>query len=156
MNDIEGILDIKTDDCIGWGGKVDAQGYPRADRRHVHRILFERVHGAIPNGLAITRTCRHWYPQGDKTYKRCVNPMHLKAQSISDVMRENAHVQLGKGITRNRGTDNPSAKLNPDKVRDIRNAAEWGCKTPMELAREYGVNHNTIRNIIKRRTWKHI
>lgn len=53
------------------------------------------------------------------------------------------------------GADHPRAKLDEDQVRDIRRRAADG-EMGTELAASYGIAKETVYNIIKRRTWKHI
>jgi len=48
-----------------------------------------------------------------------------------------------------------NAKLNNEKVREIRQKYEKG-KKMLELAKEYGVSDGTIYDIVYFRTWKHI
>lgn len=46
------------------------------------------------------------------------------------------------------------SKLTAEKVRSIRAAAATG--TEQSLADEYGVSQQTINDIVRRRTWKHL
>lgn len=51
-----------------------------------------------------------------------------------------------------KGTKNPSAKINDDIVRFIRNSN----LTPKELAMKFGVTREAIYAINSRRTWNHV
>ncbi|MEV5567572.1 HNH endonuclease signature motif containing protein [Streptomyces sp. NPDC052196] len=60
--------------CWEWRGTRDRDGYGQMwlDGRHrsVHRIAYEAVCGAIPDGLVIDHLCRT---------RACANPDHLEA-----------------------------------------------------------------------------
>ena len=56
-----------------------------------------------------------------------------------------------------------NTKLNKQKVKDIRETAEFNdnlglpkSDTIAGLAAQYGVEYSTIRNVIIKKTWKHI
>lgn len=83
----------KTDSCWLWNGFVGKWGYGLVTwmgREHrVHRLVFERLVGAIPAGLHILHRC---------DVRNCVNPAHLFAGTNYD----NAMDRVAKGRTRNR------------------------------------------------------
>ena len=56
----------------------------------------------------------------------------------------------------NRGEKNNLAKVNEEKVREIRVRFANGGITKSQLAQEYGVHKSTIGYIINRKTWSHI
>ncbi len=66
----------KTGDCWLWTGSLDHRGYGtfylRADASpaKAHRVAYELVVGAIPEGMQLDH--RHTCP------KNCVNPTHLR------------------------------------------------------------------------------
>jgi hypothetical protein len=56
-----------------------------------------------------------------------------------------------------RGEDRPAAKLTEAQVREIRRRHALGQHGSfVQLAREFGVVDETIRNIIRRKIWKHV
>lgn len=55
-----------------------------------------------------------------------------------------------------RGEQLPGTKLNEQTVRKIRQEFEGGKITKTELAKKYGINKQSVDDIIKRKTWKHI
>jgi hypothetical protein len=68
---------IDDDGCWTWLSTKTGQGYgqfrdPEAGgvKKRVHRYVYERVVGPIPEGLVIDHLCRN---------RRCVNPAHLEA-----------------------------------------------------------------------------
>lgn len=54
-----------------------------------------------------------------------------------------------------KGESHPLAKLNEQSVRDIRELAAEGVTMTL-LACWYQVDHSTIRNVVKKRTWQHV
>ena len=52
------------------------------------------------------------------------------------------------------GEDKPAAKLTWEQVRSIRAAYAAGTHTKAALARQYGVAHTTIKQVINHATWK--
>jgi transposase len=62
------------------------------------------------------------------------------------------------------GTANPSSKLNPEQVKEIRlrvyladQARELASQHSRHaLAKEFGVSYNTIRDICEYDTWRHV
>lgn len=63
------------------------------------------------------------------------------------------HYTSGKFI---RGINHLSAKLDPDKVREIRSRYIPVKVSIRMLAKEYGVDSRTIGSIIRREIWKHV
>ncbi|WP_143668194.1 hypothetical protein [Streptomyces carpinensis] len=85
----------------------------------------------------------------------CVEPSHLWEGTAAENSRDRD--SKGRGA---RGVGNGRARLNPDKVRDIRvryvpgnNQHESNIAA---LATEYGVKPQAIRDVVRRRTWAHV
>lgn len=66
---------IEIGDCWVWRGPLDPYGYGRAKRartdkyRRAHRLIYELLVGAIPDGLTVDHLCR---------VRACVNPDHME------------------------------------------------------------------------------
>lgn len=65
---------VMSNDCWLWTGTLDAQGYGKCDHagsrgRMAHRVGYELLRGAIPDGLVLDHLCR---------FRQCVNPWHLE------------------------------------------------------------------------------
>lgn len=64
--------------CIEWEGTLSTRGYALVyvpghhHMKNAHRVLYERVHGAIPDGWVVHHLCEN---------KACVNLDHLVAMS---------------------------------------------------------------------------
>lgn len=107
----------------------------------VHRVAYEVFKGPIPVGLSVCHTC-------DVTL--CIRPDHL----FTGTHNENMQDAVDKGRIP-KGVDAHPAKLNDAKVRTIRQLVSEGY-TYVFLAKMYGVNRNTIKYAVIRRTWKHV
>jgi hypothetical protein len=55
-----------------------------------------------------------------------------------------------------RGEQSKCAKLTEEKVRDIFNEFLANHPTVVFLSRKHGISQSQIRNIVKRRTWRHL
>lgn len=107
-----------------------------------HVLACWREHGPRPEGRYALHTC---------DVKRCANGAHLYWGTPADNMRDK--VERGR---QTKGADHPGAKLDPEKVRDIRHRYAAGGVRQADLADEYGVSPTLIVAIINRRAWKHI
>jgi hypothetical protein len=105
---------------------------------YAHRIAWELAHGPIPKGLFVCHTCDN---------RACVNVLHLFLGSCADNLRD----MVVKGRS-NRGEQVNTARLTPHDVLQIRAGAE---PAPL-LAARYGVTKETIYNVRKNVTWRHL
>ncbi len=152
----------KTDSCWMWLGSVNNNGYGqihitvsigeperfgRSSRSTIltHRLSWELVNGAIPDGLEVLHNC----PDGDNP--RCVNPSHLWLGTQADNMRD----AMNKGRTA-RGQDKPTSKLTDETVTTIRYRYATGSVTQQQLADEHEVTISVICQIVNRKSWKHV
>jgi DNA invertase Pin-like site-specific DNA recombinase len=85
--------------------------------------------------------------------RRCLNPEHLFLGSHVDNHRDAARKGRVKvpplGILHNR------ARLDPDKVREIRTLARSGVPKA-KIARQFGVWPRAIWMILEGKSWKHV
>lgn len=135
--------------CWLWTGAVEGRGYGhfrtgRKDYR-AHHVAWEHFNG--PRGtLHVLHRC---------DVRNCVNPAHLflgtHEQNMADCRSKGRHTH---------GEKNPSAKLNPEKVREIRrdyrDATTGHESNALELSAKYGVSNTAIYAAATRRTWKTI
>jgi DNA-binding XRE family transcriptional regulator len=135
------------DECWPWAGSLRSNGYGQL--RHLgrnlkaHRVSWEIHHGAIPPGLSVLHRCDN---------PPCVNPAHLFLGTNADNLQDAARKGRCRGKV-TRGADNPSAKLFPELVAEIRASYASGNWTQRELAGLVGVHHSTIGDIIRGETW---
>jgi hypothetical protein len=76
-----------------------------------------------------------------------VNPDHLFLGTTQD----NTADMVAKGRA-NRGVEQRDAKLNEERVREIRASNESG----PTLAKRYGVDRSIINEIRRRELWRHV
>lgn len=138
---------IKADnECWNWAGKKLNSGYGQISFRNQH-VKARTAHtlsyilniGAIPKGMDVCHTCDN---------RVCVNPKHLYLGSRRDNL--NDAIKKGRMLI---GEKNGSHKLTIDNVKQIKRELEGGQKTIYRIAKDYGVNFNTIKNIAKGKNW---
>ena len=138
--------------CWPWIASVDSHGYGafrvagfRASA--ASRISYIIANGDILNGKLVCHKCDN---------PRCVRPDHLflgtKRDNIFDwYSKGNAPV----GAVATRGTDHHNAKLDKEKVIEIRHRHSCGA-SKRSLARAFGVHKETINQVLNRETWAHV
>lgn len=134
-------------DCWPWTGALDPKGYGRfglPDGRTVfaHRFAWELTNGPMPGHLNACHSCDN---------PPCARPDHVfpgtQADNITDMAAKGRHLY---------GERNARAKLTEEQVREILGADFARRGTMAALARQFGVNEATIRDIRDRRNWRHI
>ena len=132
--------------CWLWTGSLSHNGYGEFQlngkpRRATH-ISLELFKGQTkPEGMVVSHSCN---------VPACVNPEHIAYDTQANNLKY--MVECNRQV---KGTKQHSAKLDDDKIRDIRLKLANG-KTPTELAKEYGVWQRTMQKINERITWKHV
>lgn len=91
------------------------------------RVAFELLHGPVPAGHRVVRTC---------SAARCVRPSHLKC-----IARPVPQAPRGRG-----------RKLDPQAVEMIRERAADGV-TQRALAAEFGVSDSIVSRIVNHLAW---
>ncbi len=143
----------RSGDCWLWTACCYSTGYGQffVEGRHqlAHRLSYEWTFGSVPEGECVLHHCDN---------RRCVRPEHLFLGSRTD----NAADKVAKGRHRGyqspkaRGARNHSAKLTDSQVLEIRRRYGIQEASSIQLAEEYGVSDVAVRNILHRRTWRHL
>ncbi len=135
---------ITESGCHIWTGCTERKGHGIVNFEgrllYSHRVIWERLHGAIPHGMCVCHKC---------DVPSCVNPYHL----FLGTRKENNADMVKKG--RQAKGEVKHLKLTSQKVIDIRRQLLEG-KRVTSLARKFDVSSSTISNIKSRDTWKHI
>ena len=132
------------DDCWEWLATQNAlgDGLLKVGGKYVlaHRFALEQE-GDIVDDFVVRHSCDN---------PSCVNPAHLSigthADNRADCVRQGRQAK---------GTGNGRAKLNEQKVREIRGLHNGG-QTKAELSRRYGVDPKVIAKVITRENWGHV
>lgn len=132
--------------CLLWLRAVDGHGYGyvRAGGKPIcaHRVAWTAVRGPIPDRMHVCHKC---------DVPSCINPSHLFLGRHADNMADRD--QKGRGGALH-GESNPLAVLTADAVRAIRGAAKTD--TGSNVAKRFGVHHNTVYAILSGKTWRHV
>jgi hypothetical protein len=137
------------DECWPWKAAKNKKGYGLIGRGRrgegnirSNRAAWELTHGEIPDGMLVCHICDN---------PPCCNPKHL----FLGTPRQNHDDKVAKG-NQVRGVKTCTAKLTPDKVRNIRFMYATGGYTQKELARLFNVTPQQVGRIVRRERWKHI
>lgn len=136
--------------CWQWTGSTTGGGYGNMSvgkrcegKDYAHRISWTLHHGVKPKSLVLHK-CDN---------RRCVNPDHLFLGTDAD----NTADMTAKGRNRKAlGERQHLARLTESLVLDLRAKHKSGAYTHRELAEYYDISIGTVRQVIHRRTWKHI
>ena len=117
------------------------------------RLAYTLHHGKEPENLVL-HTCDN---------PPCCNPDHLYDGTHKDNARDRDSRgrngwATGKYDNRNtvRGTRQHLAKLDEEKVREIRRLYATGRYSQLKLGEMYGINQSNISEVVRRKTWAHV
>lgn len=136
--------------CWLWTASRNLKGYgtfKSYDQGKVvkaHRHAYVLFIGPITNGLHVCHRCDN---------PSCVNPGHLflgtNADNVADKISKNRQAKPLLGST------HPASITNEVDVKAIRQAREQGVSR-LALMEQYGLTLGCLKNILSRRTWKHV
>ena len=146
-------VEKQSNGCWLWTGNMSKGGYGVIviDGKPVraHRLSYTLHRGEIPEGLFICHHCDN---------PSCVNPDHLYAgthqQNMDDRTRRGRN-HIPRGVAP-RGAGNGMAKLNGEKVLEIKTALSSKSSSQSELARKYGVDPSLISKISSGVVWGYL
>lgn len=134
--------------CWPWLRGTNPDGYGQMSYKGkvwlTHRLAWTLDNGPIPDGLCILHSCDN---------PPCVNPAHLRPGTKAN----NAHDRDERGRrTPPKGVTNGRAKLDDDKVRDMRRLYATGWYTQAELGALFGVARARVSRIVRCEEWTHV
>lgn len=134
----------KTGECWLWKGKLNKAGYGQFSYNStwfiVSRIMYYVIHGEVNPYLMVCHSCNN---------PICCKPEHLYLDTCSG----NVQYSYDLGRSDKSGTRNCKAKLDEDKVKQIR--VRW-MEPQRLLAKEFGVDNATINHVLQNRTWMNV
>ena len=134
--------------CWLWTGTLLSSGYGqvawRKNRDLAHRASYAAFKQSIPAGQSVLHKC---------DTPACVNPDHLFLGTQLDNMRDKMDKHRGGHSHAKSGEQNHKAKLTRERAAAIRVLSGSGISLRV-LSREFGVAIETIRAVIKGRTWR--
>lgn len=145
---------VRKEGCWDWKGPLSKGGYPVMPCRRIvgpdrgHRASWIINKGEIPPGMCVCHKCDN---------PSCTNPDHLWLGTL----KQNNDDKIAKCRQNNvppphkRGSENGSAKLNEEQVKEIRVLLEKGL-TSRDIGEQYGVSKTTILRIKNCTHWKHV
>ena len=142
------------DKCWPWCGTRGERGYGHFGFRYkivgAHRIAWVIENGYLPEGVWVLHHCDN---------PPCCNPSHLflgtPKDNSADMVRKGRAKWSVKGLLHLRGEENPRAKLDKAKIKEIRSRRSLG-QSYQTIAISYGVSANAIWHVIQRKTWGHV
>lgn len=136
--------------CWLWLGERNEDGYGKVTRwtgqrwanYRAHRVAWELANGRPPGaGLVVRHLCHN---------RPCCNPAHL----AEGTHRDNAADMIAAGRFA-KGSAAGRAILTEEDAVAIRQAHSQGCSITA-IASETGVPRQTVWNVVRRNSWKHV
>ncbi len=141
------LTQVQESGCHVFTGSKDECGYGRINRDgklvRLHRAVWERDNGTIPNGMVVCHTCDN---------PACINSTHLftgtQVDNIKDMDKKGRRRTLI-------GSQQSQAKLSEEEIPKIKQRHGAGFSIAF-ISRMYGVSEGAIRAVVKGRTWRHV
>jgi len=132
---------VVSDDCWRWSGE-HTNGWGTITvlgrKQRVHRVAFEVYVGALGPDEDVRQTCTR--------YRDCWRPEHLQKVDGS---------AIGQRVPRKTPKN---AKLNPDKVREIRRRLKEGGpeNSHTAIAKDFGISDVLVHYVEQKKVWAHV
>lgn len=144
------IATYPPDACWEWVGAKNSNGYghigDRGSHKKAHRVSWEIHNGPIPSGSLCLHKCDN---------KSCVNPSHLYIGNHSDNAKDMIE-RGGQTFNPPLGSKHWASKLNEENALEIRRLYSEGSTTYLELSTKFNVSPESVRDVIKGITWRHV
>lgn len=141
------LVNIKSDnECWLWMGHTSPSGYGIAQwknsPRRAHRLAYFYKNGVLNKTDLILHSCHE---------RRCCNPLHLRAGTHEDNMKDMVAAKRAAV-----GSRNGLAKLTEKQVIEIRKIYRAEKISQRKLAKQFKVNQAVINDILLYKTWRHV
>jgi DNA-binding XRE family transcriptional regulator len=139
---------ISKENCWLTDLACNSLGYPpiriNGKTKRLNRVIYELHKGEIPPGKFVCHKCDN---------PACINPNHLflgtPQENMDDKVTKNRQ-------SRSKGSLHGLAKLDEEKVLEIKRLLAETNLTQKEIAKKYGVCHQTISYIKNGKLWGHV
>lgn len=133
------------DECWPWVGYCDKDGYGNIKIEgktvRAHRLSYALHKGPIPDDAKVCHSCDN---------PPCCNPKHLWLGTT--LQNEADKISKGRQAL---GEAHGKSILTAPKVRRLRKRYAT-LRSYRKVAAEFGIDHSTVAQIVKRRTWAHL
>lgn len=138
----------KTNGCWNWMAVKNKGGYGflKVNKKncYAHRFSWELHNGKIPKGICVLHKCDN---------RACVRLSHLFLGTYKD----NTKDMLDKGRDNfPSGEKNGMAKVNENKVKEIRKIYAMGNIRQVMLGKLFGITQSNISRVVNKLIWKNI
>lgn len=132
--------------CWEWTGGLPRNGRPQwifnGRIQAVSRVSWQIINAPITDGLLVLHKCDN---------PKCVNPLHLFLGTHQDNMDD----MKAKG-RQLKGHNSHNAIITKEDVLEIRRLHKEMEYTRKQLSQQFKITVSSVRDILLRRTWKHI
>ena len=139
---IENNSKLMPSGCVEWQGAYYNSGYGcikvRGQTKLVHRVVWERAHGPIPEDMCICHHCDN---------RRCIGLDCM----FKGTAKDNSEDMVRKGRQAS-GIKNGRAKFTWHGIARVKRLLAEE-KSERKIALDFGVHHSTINDIARGKSW---
>lgn len=146
--------------CWIWQGSFTKDGHAQMEIEGRNRKVVPYYHHQLAISKCVPIFWNRLRRKSICTNKKCIQPHHFEPAPFAKKI-----MMKGVGKGRNplshpkpghiQGTKNPKAKLDEQKVLEIRSKSSKGWST-LQLSKSYLVSETQIKRIISNQNWKHV